>query len=71
MGLEAKKKYPDIDFKQSIMVGDSGSDIGFGKNLGMITVLISNQPADPSISADYHCKDLHQFYLTFVSKINV
>jgi histidinol-phosphate phosphatase family protein len=68
MGLMAKKKYPDVDFSRSIMVGDTESDMGFGKNLGMVTVFISPQPG--GIPADHTCKDLHQFYLTFVSKIN-
>jgi histidinol-phosphate phosphatase family protein len=40
LGLEAKKQYPDIDFSRSIMVGDTDSDIEFGKQLGMKTVLV-------------------------------
>ena len=43
MGLEAKKKFPEIDFNKSIMVGDTDSDIEFGTNLGMKTVLIKSQ----------------------------
>ncbi|AEA34632.1 D-glycero-alpha-D-manno-heptose-1,7-bisphosphate 7-phosphatase [Hippea maritima] len=33
MALQAKKDFPDIDFRNSIMVGDSLSDIEFGKKL--------------------------------------
>lgn len=40
MALMAQEKFPDIEFKKSIMVGDTDSDIKFGKNLGMKTVLI-------------------------------
>tara|TARA_B100001287_G_scaffold275153_1_gene282134 strand:+ start:901 stop:1452 length:552 start_codon:yes stop_codon:yes gene_type:complete len=40
MGLEAKKKFPGINFSKSIMVGDTDSDIEFGKALGMKTVLV-------------------------------
>jgi len=40
MGLKAKEEFPFIDFKKSIMVGDTDSDILFGKNLGMKTVRI-------------------------------
>lgn len=36
----AKTEYPMIDFEKSIMVGNSESDIDFGKNLGMKTVFI-------------------------------
>ncbi|WP_107039908.1 D-glycero-alpha-D-manno-heptose-1,7-bisphosphate 7-phosphatase [Brumimicrobium mesophilum] len=40
MGIEAQNEFPEIDFKKSIMVGDTGSDLQFGMNLGMKTVLI-------------------------------
>jgi histidinol-phosphate phosphatase family protein len=42
MGLEAKLLFQDIDFSKSIMVGDTDSDIVFGKNLGMKTILIKS-----------------------------
>jgi histidinol-phosphate phosphatase family protein len=44
MALEAKKEFPEIDFRQSIMIGDSRSDIEFGDRLSMTTILIKNQP---------------------------
>jgi len=40
MGLKARKQFPSINFKQSIIAGDSYSDILFGHRLGMVTVLI-------------------------------
>ncbi len=40
MALMAQKDFPEIDFKKSIIFGDSISDIEFGKNLGMKTVLL-------------------------------
>ncbi|MBV2247251.1 MAG: HAD-IIIA family hydrolase [Lentimicrobium sp.] len=52
MGLMAKKDYPEISFKKSIMVGDSPGDMLFGKRLGMKTVFIGNFPA--------HFNGLHQ-----------
>lgn len=42
MGLKAKKMFPRINFKDSIMVGDSLSDMVFGKRLKMHTVHISD-----------------------------
>lgn len=42
MGLQAQKDFPDIDFSKSIMIGDTNSDILFGKNLGMKTILIAS-----------------------------
>lgn len=43
MALEAKKDFPDIDFHHCIMVGDSDSDIIFGNNLGMKTILVGDK----------------------------
>lgn len=39
MALQAKEDFPDIDFSNSVMVGDTTSDMKFGKNAGMRTVL--------------------------------
>jgi len=38
----AKSDFPEIDFNKSVMVGDTDSDIAFGKQLGMKTVLIES-----------------------------
>lgn len=35
MALKAKAEFPDIDFAKSIMVGDSESDMEFGRNCCM------------------------------------
>ncbi len=48
MALEAKKDFPDIEFKNSIMIGDSLSDIAFGNNLGMRTILVGNKADESS-----------------------
>lgn len=45
MAFMAKEKFPEIDFSKSIMIGDSNSDIEFGKNAGMHTILIGNESA--------------------------
>ncbi|MBM3161528.1 MAG: HAD-IIIA family hydrolase [Bacteroidetes bacterium] len=45
MAYLAKEELASIDFKKSIMVGDTDSDIEFGKNLGMKTVLVLSQEA--------------------------
>ncbi len=44
MALQAKATFPEIEFKKSVMVGDSVSDMLFGKRLGMKTVLIKSNP---------------------------
>jgi D-glycero-D-manno-heptose 1,7-bisphosphate phosphatase len=60
MGLEAKKKYTEIDFSKSIMIGDTDSDIKFGKNLGMKTVRIKSMEKE-DILADVSVTDLENF----------
>ncbi len=43
MALQAQKEFPEISFEHSVMVGDSISDIQFGQQLGMKTVLIDTK----------------------------
>ncbi len=43
MGLQAKEDFPEIDFEQSVMVGDSVSDIEFAQRLGMQAILIATK----------------------------
>ncbi len=43
MALKARKDFPAIHFKRSVMVGDTISDMRFGKSLGMITVFIGTE----------------------------
>jgi phosphoglycolate phosphatase-like HAD superfamily hydrolase len=42
MAFEAQAAFPNIDFQKSIMVGDTNTDILFGKKLGMYTVLVES-----------------------------
>lgn len=44
MGLKARKRFRCLNFKDSIMVGDSVSDLVFGKRLKMHTVHLSPTP---------------------------
>ncbi|MCX6286359.1 MAG: HAD family hydrolase [Bacteroidetes bacterium] len=41
MALQSRKRFPEIRFRQSVMVGDSLSDMIFGKRVGMKTVFLS------------------------------
>ncbi|MEZ4911079.1 MAG: HAD-IIIA family hydrolase [Saprospiraceae bacterium] len=49
MALQAKSDFPDIEFKKSVMVGDSLSDIAFGNRLGMKTILLGTDELIDSI----------------------
>lgn len=58
MAYQAKTDFPDIDFSKSIMIGNTMSDMMFGKSVGMFTIFISsNRPAptlpDPVTDAVY------------------
>ncbi|MDR0969904.1 MAG: HAD-IIIA family hydrolase [Lentimicrobiaceae bacterium] len=59
MAFMAKEMYPEIDFSKSIMVGDTESDILFGKKTGMKTVLIGNEQIN--LKADLNCNSLSEF----------
>jgi len=43
MAFNAQKDFPDIDFQKSIMVGDTLSDMKFGRAVGMLTCWIKNE----------------------------
>jgi histidinol-phosphate phosphatase family protein len=40
MAQQAQKEFPEIDFKKSLMIGDSLTDILFGRRCGMLTALV-------------------------------
>ncbi len=67
MALQARAEYRSINFRKSIMAGDSLSDLIFGRRMGMTTVLIG--PPDIARKnpdyADYNFPDL----LTFAEEI--
>jgi histidinol phosphatase-like enzyme len=64
MALQAKNDFPSIDFTKSIMVGDSITDMQFGKNAEMITVFISGDldqiPKNQGL-IDFTFKNLYSF----------
>jgi histidinol-phosphate phosphatase family protein len=63
MALNAKQDYPEIDFSKSIIIGDSMSDMEFGRNAGMRTVYISDEKKMDS-KIDYTFKSLNELVIT-------
>lgn len=61
MALQAKDDFPGIDFEKSIMVGDSISDMKFGRRLKMLCVLISDEEKDTYWHSDIIFPDLVTF----------
>lgn len=43
MAVQAKEDFPMIDYKRSVMVGNSMMDMEFGKRMGMHTVFITSK----------------------------
>lgn len=47
MGLQAAKDFPGISLSKAIMVGNTGSDMLFGRNLGVKTIFLpTTRPAE-------------------------
>ena len=63
LALKAKMEFPEIDFKKSIFLGDSISDMHFGKNLGMITVFVNSNCENIPDLADFCFKNILDFAL--------
>jgi histidinol-phosphate phosphatase family protein len=63
MALNAKQDFPEIDFSKSLIVGDSMSDMEFGRGAGMKTAFISEKKeANPKI--DFNFKSLNDLVIT-------
>jgi D-glycero-D-manno-heptose 1,7-bisphosphate phosphatase len=60
MALQAKIDFASIDFKNSVLVGDSPSDIQMGQTLDMITVLISDKDLE-NVRPHFRFSTLLQF----------
>ena len=64
MALQAQKDFPNIVFKESILIGNSLSDMQFGKNLQMKTILVGEKYTDKEKDLsliDFYYKDLLSF----------
>lgn len=68
MAIQAKQDFPDIDFSNSLMAGDSFSDMEFAQRAGLNRFLIGDKylQAEETFKAKYNwCPDL----LTFAKQI--
>lgn len=64
MALRALEDFPKIDFKKSIMVGNSLSDMKFGRYAGMFTVFIQSTNksiSQPNADIDLIFENLYDF----------
>ncbi len=68
MAFQAQREFPDVDLKKSIMVGDSMSDMEFGKKAGMVNVFIGD-PGDLKDNANiYRYSSLKDFTNHLIAK---
>jgi len=64
MAFQAKAQFPQIQFNESIMVGNRTSDMQFGRNAGMHTVFLATTHPEtpfPQESIDYRFDNLLAF----------
>ena len=65
MALQAKEDFPAINFEESVIVGDSISDMEFGMRLGMKTVYIETKKEEllqsKTLDLDYRFESLQAF----------
>lgn len=57
MALKAARDFPEIDLGASIMIGDTATDIEFGKRAGMKTLHFGNEPLPVDLKADFHASN--------------
>ncbi len=64
MALQAKEIFPQINFEESIMVGNRTSDMHFGRNAGLHTIFVATthpETAFPHETIDYRFDNLLAF----------
>ena len=64
MALQARREFEGVSLRHSIMVGDTATDMLFGRRAGMCTVLVGEEKEVASSHphlVDYYYKDLYTF----------
>jgi histidinol phosphatase-like enzyme len=64
MAFQAARDFPDIDLSKSMIIGNNISDMGFGKNAGMVTVFLRTTNAEmifPHELIDLNYSNLDEF----------
>lgn len=63
MALQARRDFPEIDFKKALMIGDSITDMEFGRRMKMTTVFIDESEITPlpDFLVDYRFNSFARF----------
>jgi histidinol-phosphate phosphatase family protein len=72
MALQAQKEFPDVDFQKSLMIGDSISDMEFGKNAGMLTIFFGKRPVshEDTTKIDFRCRNWEEVLALLLPRSN-
>ncbi len=70
MAMQAQADFPEVDFLDSIMIGDMPSDIEFGNRLGMETVLLSEKGGIIGVKPDAVYNDLLSFVVAYERRLS-
>ena len=68
MGLQAIEKFPDIDVSKSIMVGNTLSDMQFGRNLKVFTVFLPTTRPEVDL-ADENIDEVYPTLIDFANAL--
>lgn len=71
MGRQAMRDFPEIDPERSLMVGNTLSDMGFGRALGCRTVFVESAKPRPELPhpwVDHCCESLEALAKTLVKR---
>lgn len=73
MALQAQKEFPNVDFQKSLMIGDSISDMEFGKNAGMLTIFFGESPVskEDTQKIDFRCKNWEEVIALLLPQHNL
>jgi histidinol-phosphate phosphatase family protein len=68
MARWAKRDYPEVHYRKSIMVGDTANDMRFGRKLGMKNVFVGDEPIEEDKKLyDFRFSGLAEFASAFVA----
>ena len=54
MALKAQRDFPAIRLDRAVMIGDSLSDMQFGRNCGMINILIGSEASEDLVPEELY-----------------
>src|SRR6218665_399189 len=65
MAVNAREDFPEIDFSKNLIIGDSMSDMQFGRSAGMKTLYISEEPVKDE-KVDLNFRSLNEVFLSLL-----